>query len=452
VIRVPDPCLLVLVGPPGSGKSHWANEHFRPQQIVSSDALRGIVGADEHDQRASKDAFAVLDLIVERRLARKFTTVIDSTALEDERRRRYIAAARKAKVPVYAIVFDTTDDVCRARNREREHPVPSKILKGQLEIAAEVRRTIDGEDFDAVHVASAIRLVAPDYLNAPLFAERQKEQPVKLDFGIHVARFEEDLATVARAAEEAGFTQLTVMDHFLQIPGVGREWEDMLDSYTTLGYLAGVTSTMRLGALVTGITYRNLAHLAKIVATLDVLSNGRALCGLGAAWFKREHELYGWTFPPIAERYALLEDALQLLPLMWGQGSPSFEGRTTSVSETICYPRPVQAHIPVMIGGSGERKTLKLVAQYADACNLFGDVATVRHKVEVLHKHCASFDRDPSSVTITQLSVPGAVPIDEQVGRYRELAEAGVQMAIVGLTRVEDIERFAPVITAFSSQ
>ncbi|MEY2461119.1 MAG: hypothetical protein QOG30_2949, partial [Acidimicrobiaceae bacterium] len=407
MIRLPDPCLVVLVGAPGAGKSHWASEWFRPEQIVSSDGLRAVVGLGEHDQRASKDAFAVLDLIVERRLKRKLTTVIDSTALEAERRATYIAAARKANVPVFAIVLDTTDDVCRSRNKQRDHPVPPKVLKGQLEAAAALLTTIHEEAFDAVHVAGPVTVVAPDYVHAPTFAARQREKPVTLLFGIHVARFEEDIADVARAAEQAGFAQLTVMDHFVQIPGVGREWEDMFESYTTLGYLAGITSTMNLGTLVTGITYRNIAHLGKIIATLDVLSHGRAICGVGAAWFKREHELYGWEFPPNARRYALLEDALQLLPLMWGPGSPSFEGRTITVPEAICYPRPVQEHVPIMIGGGGERKTLKLVAQYADACNVFGDAATVQHKVDVLHKHCAAVDRDPAAITITQLSVPG---------------------------------------------
>ena len=128
------------------------------------------------------------------------------------------------------------------------------------------------------------------------------------------------------------------MDHFLQIPQVGREWEDMLESHTTLGYLAGVTERIRLGTLVTGVAYRNLAHLAKLVATLDVLSGGRALCGLGAGWFEREHRLYGWAFPPLAERYARLEDALELLPLMWGPGSPRFEGRTLTVAEADLLP------------------------------------------------------------------------------------------------------------------
>jgi alkanesulfonate monooxygenase SsuD/methylene tetrahydromethanopterin reductase-like flavin-dependent oxidoreductase (luciferase family) len=209
---------------------------------------------------------------------------------------------------------------------------------------------------------------------------------------------------------------------------------------------------MKLGTLVTGITYRNIAHLGKVVATLDNLSQGRAVCGVGAAWFKREHELYGWEFPPVARRYALLEDALQLLPLMWGPGSPSFEGKTITVPEAICYPRPKQEHVPMMIGGGGERKTLKLVAQYADACNVFGDAATVRHKIDVLHKHCASVDRNPADIAVTQLSVPAeGMSTDDQIGRYRELADAGVQMAIVGLTQVSAIERFAPVIEAFQN-
>ena len=255
------------------------------------------------------------------------------------------------------------------------------------------------------------------------------------------------------------------MDHLLQIPQVGREWEDMLESYTTLGFLAGVTREIRLGTLVTGITYRNLAHLAKIIATLDVLSEGRALCGLGAAWFEREHELYGWGLPPRAERYALLEDALELLPLMWGAGSPRFEGRTITVAEATCYPRPLQERIPILVGGSGERKTLRLVARHADACNLFGDPDTVRRKVAVLHEHCATERRDPAAVRVTHLAAarviadgepregPGAATVEEHIGRYRELAEAGVQTAIVGLGDAagpDSVRRFADVVAAFA--
>ena len=201
------------------------------------------------------------------------------------------------------------------------------------------------------------------------------------------------------------------------------------------------------------------------MATLDVLSGGRALCGLGAAWFEREHRLYGWAFPPLAERFARLEDALELLPLMWGKGSPPFEGRTLTVEAAVCYPRPLQERIPILVGGSGERRTLRLVARHADACNLFGDPDTVRRKVAVLHAHCETEGRDPAEVTVTHLGSArvlaagepragaGDATAAEQVGRYRELAEAGVGTAIVALADASGaaaVERFAEVIAAFS--
>jgi F420-dependent oxidoreductase-like protein len=296
---------------------------------------------------------------------------------------------------------------------------------------------------------------------------------MRLDFGLQISRFDWEghpattaraLADVARAAEAAGFTSLWLMDHVLQIPQVGREWEDMLESHTTLGYLAALTERIRLGTLVTGITYRNVAHLAKIVATLDVLSGGRAMCGVGAAWFEREHRLYGWDFPPLRERFARLEDALELLPLMWGPGAPRFEGRTTVVEEATCYPRPLQEHVPILVGGSGERRTLRLVAQHADACNLFGGPEVVRRKVGVLHDHCAAVGRDPADVAVTHFAPArvvasaaerdgqGAATVEEHVGRCRELAEAGVQTEIVGLSDADgaaSVERFAEVVAAF---
>jgi F420-dependent oxidoreductase-like protein len=330
-----------------------------------------------------------------------------------------------------------------------------------LRAAAALATTIGGEGFTAVHEPVDVVLVPPPFVTALESARRQKEHPVSLEFGLQISRFtwpggaEEigsRLAAIAPAAEQAGFTSLWVMDHFLQIPGVGREWEEMLDSYTTLGYLAAVTSSADLGVLVTGITYRNLAHLAKIVATLDVLSGGRARCGLGAAWFAREHQLYGWDFPPPPRRYEMLEDALELLPLMWGPGSPAFHGRTIDVPEATCYPRPLQPRLPILVGGGGERQTLRLVARYADACNLFGEPETLRHKIRVLRQHCADAGRDPADITVTQLSSVGYGSTDELVGRYRELADAGVQNAIVSLSDLEDasaVERFAPVIAAF---
>jgi F420-dependent oxidoreductase-like protein len=473
VLRLPDPSLVVLVGATASGKSDWAARWFHPDQVVSSDRLRAVVGLGERDQRASRDAFEVLDLIVAKRLRRRLTTVIDSTGLDPKRRAAWRELAERHGVPAYAVLLDTPEAEVRARNRARSAPVPAKVVAAQLREAGSAAEQLTAEGFAGVHRADAVTLVPPAFLTAPAAAARQTEDPMTLDFGLQVSRFDwpghpattaSTLADVARAAEAAGFTSLWVMDHFLQIPQIGREWEDMLESYTTLGYLAGVTGRMKLGTLVTGITYRNLGHLAKILATLDVLSGGRAVCGLGAAWYEREHRLYGWEFPPLAERFARLEDALELLPLMWGPGAPRFEGRTVTVEEAVCYPRPLQERIPILVGGSGEQRTLQLVARHADACNLFGDPDTVRRKLAVLRDHCATELRDPGTIAVTHLAPArvighgeqregrGAATAEEHIGRYRELAEAGVETAIVGLAGADgpaDVERFAEVVAAF---
>jgi F420-dependent oxidoreductase-like protein len=358
--------------------------------------------------------------------------------------------------------------------------VPAKVLTQQLETFAST--TLDG--FAAVFAPAEVEIVPPALADAARAAARQALAPAKLRFGLQISRFDDipRLAEIAGAAEEAGFSSLWVMDHFIQIPQVGREWDAMLDGWTTLAYLAACTGRVTLGTLVTGITYRNVAHVGKIAATLDVLSNGRAVCGIGAGWFEREHRAYGWRFPPPAERYALLEDALRLFPLMWGPGAPAFVGDAIGEIETICYPRPVQEKIPILIGGSGERRTLKLVACYADACNLFGDPETIRHKVSVLHKHCAAEGRDPAQIEITHLGptlvgedrrhveqlVDAHIPtganrhayaasvnagtVDDHVGRFRELAEAGVQHAIVSLpdlSGADPVRRMRDVIDAF---
>ncbi|HEY8526472.1 MAG TPA: TIGR03560 family F420-dependent LLM class oxidoreductase [Acidimicrobiales bacterium] len=294
---------------------------------------------------------------------------------------------------------------------------------------------------------------------------------MSVDFGLQIPRFtwpggpaetRDRLSQVAAAAEEAGFTSLWLMDHVLQIPLHGEPDDEMLESFTTLGFLAGQTRSIKLGPLVAGITYRNIAHLAKIVATLDVLSGGRAACGLGAAWYAHEHETYGWRFPPLDERYAALEDALQLLPLMWGKGSPPFTGRTISVPAAICSPRPLQDHVPLLVGGGGERRTLRLVARYADACNLTGDPATVQRKVAVLRQHCEAEGRDPTDVKVTHLSralTPAEAPEPaDHVAWYRQLAEAGARKLIVSLPDLPDaprsdpaapVRRFARIIAAF---
>jgi F420-dependent oxidoreductase-like protein len=497
-IRLPSPCLVVLVGPSGAGKTTWAQANFRPEQIVSSDALRALVGEGEHDQRASKDAFDVLDTVLDRRLRRGLLTVVDTLGLDGKRRAGYVDLAARHRVACVAVGFDTPAGECRARNKQRRLPVPPKVLADQLQTWNAVRPGLAGEGFAAVYTAGeadhAVRIVPKELLDAPAQRARQQEDPVSLDFQLQIPNFTWEggppelatrLAAIAQAAEGAGFTGLWVMDHFLQIPPNGPEWLDMLESYTTLAFLAGHTSTVTLGTMVTGVTYRNVAHLAKIVATLDVLSGGRAVCGLGAAWFDREHRAYGYEFPPLAMRFAILEDALQALPLMWGPGSPPFEGRVVSIPEAMCYPRPLQEKIPILIGGGGERRTLRLVAKYADACNLFGDAATVAHKVEVLHRHCADVGRDPADVRVTHLSTAltagdesslaatverlkpermtpeawaarvNAGTVHDAIGRFRGLADAGVQTAVVSLPDLgggtEPIERFTEVIAAFSA-
>ena len=475
-LRLPDPCLVVLVGVSGSGKSTWAARHFDAAQVVSSDALRGVVGLHERDQRASKDAFAVLDQIVQARLRRGLTTVIDSTGLEPASRAAWLAMARRHTRPAHLVVLEVPERQARARNKTRDDPVASKIVTTQLRTLAEAAESLATEGFDAVHHLTGdepVALVPPRFLAAPASARTQTEDPVPLRFTLHLGRFElpgkgpklaENLRFLARAAEEAGFHGLSVMDHVVQIPGVGAEWEDMPESTTVLGFLAAATDRLRIGALVNGVTYRNLAQLGKQVATLDVLSNGRAFCGLGLAWHQREHELYGWDFPAVPERYELLEDALELFPLLWGPGAPRFEGRTVTVPEAICYPRPIQERIPVIVGGSGEQRTLRLVARHADGCNLFGDPQVIARKVAVLHQHCEAEGRAPSAITVTQLSEASVMDaggerysdvvgtVDEQIGRYRELAGAGVQEVFVALHEPgtgEQIERFAQVIAAF---
>jgi F420-dependent oxidoreductase-like protein len=492
---LPSPCLVVLVGPGASGKSTWAAAHFPPDCIVSSDALRGIVGAGEDDITASTDAFDLLDLIVERRVARRLTTIVDTLGLDAARRLRWRDLARRHRVPSIAVVFDATPAESRERNRHRDKRIPVDVLAAQLRAWPAVRAEVDGEGFDLVLAPTPIRMVpAPSVAAAAAAVDaisRQREEPTGLRFGLHLGSFTwpggsaataERLRTIAAAAEDAGFDAIWVMDHFRQIPQVGRPWEDFLESWTTLAYLAAVTDSVRLGTLVTGITYRNVAHLAKIVATLDVLSGGRASCGLGLAWHREEHEAYGWEFPSVPRRYDLLEDALQLLPLMWGPGSPPFSGRVLHVPQTFCYPRPLQAHVPMLVGGNGERRTLGLAAQYADACNVMGDLSTVRRKVAVLRSHCSDIGRDPAEVAVTHLSTAlvaatdddvatlverfrprrqsaprfaaavHAGTVSDQIGRFRQLADAGVAEVMLRLPDLGDtapLERVAPIIAAF---
>jgi F420-dependent oxidoreductase-like protein len=224
------------------------------------------------------------------------------------------------------------------------------------------------------------------------------------------ARFER-LVEVVLAVEAAGFDLVTTMDHFYQIGVAGREDEPMLEVYSTLAALAARTSRVKLGAMVTGVTYRNPALLAKTVTTLDTISRGRAILGLGAAWNESEHIGYGFNFPPIGERMELLDEALHICKLMFTEERPSFEGKHYRIERALNSPRPIQPGGPqILIGGSGERKTLRLVARYADISNWWGSLDELKHKNEVLLRHCEDEMRDPSTILRTVMSPVFLVP------------------------------------------
>jgi len=219
--------------------------------------------------------------------------------------------------------------------------------------------------------------------------------------GVADADLFETIAAIATTAEAHGFDSLWVMDHLYQIEMVGPKEDPMLEAYTLLAALAARTKRAGLGTMVTGVTYRNPALLAKIVTTLDVISSGRAILGIGAAWNEDEHAGFGFDFPPVKERMDRLEEALQILRAMFTETAPTFEGRYYRIRSVLNNPKPIRGRIPILIGGSGEKRTLRLVAQYGDACNVFGDPDTVGHKIDVLERHCADVGRDPAEITKT---------------------------------------------------
>jgi F420-dependent oxidoreductase-like protein len=218
----------------------------------------------------------------------------------------------------------------------------------------------------------------------------------------------------ARAAEAAGFGLVTVMDHFYQIRGIGPEEEPMLEAYTTLGALATQTSRVRLSTLVTGVTYRNPALLAKIVTTLDVISKGRAILGIGAAWNDSEHEGYGFGFPPIGRRMDRLDEALAICKAMFTEERPSFYGHHYRIERALNNPRPVQpGGPPILVGGGGEQRTLRLVAKYADYSHFFAlPIDDLKRKQEVLDGYCEDIGRDPGEITRT-MAAPVVLVRDE---------------------------------------
>ena len=216
----------------------------------------------------------------------------------------------------------------------------------------------------------------------------------------------DSLKTLISKAENADFDSFWVMDHFHQIRFVGNPEEPMLESWTTISALAGMTTRIKLGTLVSGIVYRHPSILAKIGATLDVLSKGRLFMGIGAAWNQEESFAYGIPFPSTMERLLRLEEVIQILRKMWTQSTTTFNGRYYQIKDAYCNPHPLQKpHPPIMVGGGGERNTLKIVAKYADACNLFGSIETIRRKLNILNEHCKSVRRDYDSILKTKLGI-----------------------------------------------
>ncbi|OKI49605.1 LLM class F420-dependent oxidoreductase [Micromonospora sp. CB01531] len=237
------------------------------------------------------------------------------------------------------------------------------------------------------------------------------------------------LAETARIAEQAGVSTFTVMDHYFQMEFTTSADEPMLEAYTTLGYVAAKTERMTLGVLVTGVMYRHPGLLAKIVTTLDVLSGGRAQLGIGASWYEREQRGLGVPVVPVGERFERLEETLQICRQMWSANNGPFDGKHYQLAETLCVPAPIsRPHPPIMIGGGGEKKTLRLVARYADACNLFGEsTAQVAHKLDVLRQHCAAEGRDYDSIEKTVLVMrPPLADVDAFVAEVAEYAALGV--------------------------
>ena len=305
--------------------------------------------------------------------------------------------------------------------------------------------------------------------------------PFQLD--LHVPNFNwpdvapealfERLADIATTAEDSGFSSISMMDHYHQIPGVGPQTNYMFEGNTMLAALAARTSKASLGLLVGGVMYRNPAALAKITTGIDIISGGRAVLGLGAAWFEDEHNAYGFDFPPLKERFERLEDALNIARKMFTEDPATYEGKHHSIHGAINTPRPLRGDIPILIGGSGEKKTLRMVAQYADGSNFFGDLERVKHLLGVLEGHCDNLGRDMGEITKTRMGtlflaetheaanakVDAAIAAGADAERLRamgfigdpgevsaqvqELLEAGLDGVTITMPDVHDLESVA---------
>lgn len=475
--------MVVLAGAACSGKSRWAAERFRTAEVVSSDALRGAVGSGPADLEASADAFALLDQIVAARSKRSLTTVIDTLGLDPERRASYRRLAREAGLAPVLVIMNTAAALCRERNRQRDRPVPAPVLTDQLRKISRLLESAEEEGWDQVLIIdqdSGVEVPtddpALDHDHGPTTLPRIVLQVSRFPWGEDPSGW---LRDVALAADAFGFGGIALMDHLIQIPQVDRAWEPIPEPWLTLGLLAGLDTDLRLGTLVSPVTFREPGIIAKTVATLDALSDGRAFCGLGTGWWLREHQAYGLDFPSDRQRLDQLQVCIEMLRALWAPGTKAYHGRYVHLPETTCYPRPV-SDVPIIVGGSGERRTLRIVAEQADGCNLPSDQAVLRAKIDILQRHCAAVGRNPASVEITVLDLPVigtdredvAVRVERLRGRtpaavyatrhhaaravdharrYLELVELGVStifIALPDLAGADDLARCAPLLAA----
>jgi alkanesulfonate monooxygenase SsuD/methylene tetrahydromethanopterin reductase-like flavin-dependent oxidoreductase (luciferase family)/predicted kinase len=475
-VSLPDPAVVVLVGPSGSGKSTWAAARYRREEIVSSDALRGVVGSGPHDLDATADAFDLLERVVAARTGRGLTTVIDTLGTDEARRRSWLARAREVGLPAVLVVMDTPDAECRRRNTARDRPVPAPTLAAQLRRHRALVPDLDVEGWDVVHTVRPESGRGPEPgpeggLGPATDAAGPRRTSQGLEVVLQVSRFpwgEDPLAWltgVARAADEAGFAGLSVMDHLIQIPQVDRAWAPIPEPWVTLGAVAGLGTGLRLGTLVSPVTFRAPGITAKAAATLDVLTGGRAFVGVGTGWWEREHAAFGLDFPPPRQRLDDLERGIETMKALWSPGTKAYDGARVSLPETTCYPRPVGS-LPVIVGGTG-RRTLRIAATLGDAANvpsarpaLDEHVATLRGlsetvRITVLDLPTVGTDREDAWVRVERLRGRTAAAVyaqrthagtvADQRDRWGGLAELGVDTVFLGIADLEGAEDVARI-------